>query len=154
VRHIVDDLGGGLRSGELRGVMIGGPLAGVIPPRLLDTPLGFEELSHISAGVGHGGIIAFDQRTSIPELVRYVFEFAARESCGKCPPCRLGCRRVQRIFDEIVEGKPAAPAIRRELIDILVALKLTSLCGLGSGAAEFADSVMLHYATELEPCFA
>jgi NADH:ubiquinone oxidoreductase subunit F (NADH-binding) len=154
VCHIVDDLGGGLRSGELKGVMIGGPLAGVIPPRLLDTPFGFEELNHISAGVGHGGIIAFDERTSIPELVRYVFEFAASESCGKCPPCRLGCRRVQQIFDDIVKGQPAAPAVRRELIDILVALKLTSLCGLGSGAAEFADSVMLHYATELESCFA
>ena len=35
VRHIVEDLGGGLRGGTLKGVMIGGPLAGVLPPDLL-----------------------------------------------------------------------------------------------------------------------
>jgi NADH:ubiquinone oxidoreductase subunit F (NADH-binding) len=153
VRHIVEDLGGGLKTGELTGVMIGGPLAGVIPPRLLDTPFAFEELRHISAGVGHGGVIAFDRQTSIPELIHHVFQFAAGESCGKCPPCRLGCRRVEQVFQAIVHGTPATAATRRQLIDILVALKLTSLCGLGSGAAEFADSVLLHYAPELEPCF-
>jgi NADH:ubiquinone oxidoreductase subunit F (NADH-binding) len=45
VRHIVEEIGGGLRDGAmLEGVMIGGPLAGMIPPHLLDTPFGFEEL--------------------------------------------------------------------------------------------------------------
>lgn len=153
VRHIVEDLGGGLKTGDLKGVIIGGPLAGVIPPHLLDTPFGFEELHAISAAVGHGGVVAFDERTSIPELVHHVFEFAARESCGKCVPCRLGCRRVERIFGKIAAGQSESYEVRRELIDILVALKTTSLCGLGSGTAEFADSILLHYAKELGPCF-
>ena len=45
----------------IRGVIIGGPLAGVIPPHLFDTPFGFEELHAIGASVGHGGIVAFDR---------------------------------------------------------------------------------------------
>ena len=70
--------------------MIGGPLAGVVPPGLLDTRFGFQELRAIGASVGHGGVIAFDEHTSIPELIHHVFSFAAYESCGKCTPCRLG----------------------------------------------------------------
>ena len=44
LRHIVEDLGGGLRTGELAGVIVGGPLAGVVPPALLDVPFTFEDL--------------------------------------------------------------------------------------------------------------
>jgi hypothetical protein len=36
VRHIVETLGGGLKAGTLKGVIIGGPLAGIVPPNLLD----------------------------------------------------------------------------------------------------------------------
>src|SRR6187549_543204 len=72
VRHIVEELGGGLRSGSLKGVIIGGPLAGIIPPHLLDTQFGFEELSAIGASVGHGGVIAFDEQISIAALVQHI----------------------------------------------------------------------------------
>ena len=71
---------------------------GVIPPDLLDTPLGFEELWAIGATVGHGGMIAFDEHTSIRDLMRHVFEFGAFESCGKCTPCRLGTRRIVELL--------------------------------------------------------
>jgi hypothetical protein len=82
IRRIIEDLGGGLQTGRIRGVIIGGPLAGVIPPSCFDTPLGFEELNGIGASVGHGGILAFDDYTSLQELVQHVFAFAAFESCG------------------------------------------------------------------------
>ncbi|HKI72341.1 MAG TPA: NADH-ubiquinone oxidoreductase-F iron-sulfur binding region domain-containing protein, partial [Verrucomicrobiae bacterium] len=102
VRHIIEDLGGGLRAGSLQGVIIGGPLAGIIPPRLLDTPFGFEELHAIGASVGHGGVVAFDEHTSIAELVHHIFSFGTYESCGKCTPCRLGSRRIEEIFRRVV----------------------------------------------------
>lgn len=98
VRRIVEELGGGLVSGPLRGLLIGGPLAGLLRPDQLDTPFGFEELQTLGASVGHGGIVGFGDETPIRELVRHVFEFAAEESCGKCTPCRLGSRAVERIL--------------------------------------------------------
>ena len=155
VRRIVEELGGGLRGGTLRGVLIGGPLAGIIPPHLLDTPFGFEELRSVGAAVGHGGVIAFDEHTSIPELVRHVFSFGAYESCGQCAPCRLGTRRIEQIFERALAAGPApdAAAARQEWLDIVSALKLASLCGFGTGLAEFAESVLRHFAGELEPCF-
>jgi NADH:ubiquinone oxidoreductase subunit F (NADH-binding) len=109
VRQILEELGGGLCDGTTRGVIIGGPLAGIIPPHLLDTPFGFEELHAIGASVGHGGIVAFDEHTSIPELVHHVFSFGAYESCGECTPCRIGSRRIEEIFGRILNSG-AAPA--------------------------------------------
>jgi NADH:ubiquinone oxidoreductase subunit F (NADH-binding) len=153
VRQIVEELGGGLRDGELKGVIIGGPLAGIIPPHLLDTPFGFEELHAIGASVGHGGIVAFDEHSSIPELVHHVFSFGAYESCGECTPCRIGSRRIEEIFERIVSSGAAPAANFDESQEIAAALKMTSLCGHGGGLGEFVDSVLRYYRDALEPCF-
>ena len=153
VRHIVEDLGGGLRGGALRGVMIGGPLAEVIPPHLLGTPFVFEELRAIGAEVGHGGVIAFDEHTSIPELVRHVFSFAAYESCGKCVPCRLGSRRIEQMFSPGPGGGGRGANDRSEWEAIVSALGLASLCGMGTGLADFAKSIQRHYGKELASWF-
>jgi formate dehydrogenase iron-sulfur subunit len=153
VRHIVEELGGGLRDGgRLKGVIIGGPIIGVIPPHLIDTPLGFEELGSIGAGVGHGGVVAFDEHTSIPDLVEHVFSFGAYESCGKCTPCRSGSGRIEELFTNALAGD-ATKADLQECRDLVTALKLSSLCGHGTGLARFAESILRYYPTEVEPCF-
>ena len=154
VRQIVEDLGGGLETGALKGVMIGGPLAGVIPPHLLDTPFGFEELAAIHASVGHGGVIGFDQHTSIAQLVHHVFSFGAYESCGQCVPCRLGSRRVEKILEQVISAGKAPKSKRAEFEEIVELLGRASLCGLGSGLAEFARTILLYYQEELDQCFA
>jgi NADH:ubiquinone oxidoreductase subunit F (NADH-binding) len=153
VRRIVEDLGGGLKTGSIKGVIIGGPLAGIIPPHLLDTLFGFDELRAIGASVGHGGVVAFDVYTSIPELIHHVFEFGAFESCGKCTPCRLGSRRIEEIFRSVLKSGDAPLKARMEWQEIILALRETSLCGLGSGLAEFAESALRYYGEELDPCF-
>ena len=153
VRHIIEELGGGLRGGgTLKGVIIGGPIIGMIPPHLVDTPLGFEELGAIGAGVGHGGVVAFDEHTSIPDLVEHVFSFGAYESCGKCTPCRSGSARIEDIFANAMAGD-ATKADLQECRDLVTALKLTSLCGHGTGLARFAESILRYYPEEIEPCF-
>lgn len=153
VRHIVEEIGGGLRGGgKLKGVIIGGPIIGMIPPNLLDTPLGFEELAAIGAGVGHGGVVAFDEHTSIPELMEHVFSFGAYESCGKCTPCRSGSGRIEEIFTNALGGD-ATKADLQECHELVTALKLASLCGHGTGLARFAESILRYYPTEVEPCF-
>jgi len=150
LRQIVEELGGGLRRGKLLGVMIGGPLAGLIPPRLLDTPFGYEELQAIGGAVGHGGVIAFSDDTSIADLVSEVFRFGALESCGRCTPCRVGSAELAHGFNAATSK---VPDIHRwhELID---SLAQTSLCGHGRGLAEFAHSIERHYPEELAACFA
>lgn len=146
IRQIVDQIGGGLASGTLHGVIIGGPLAGILPPRLLDTPFAFEELRAVGADVGHGGIVAFDEHTSIVDLLQHVFDFGAFESCGKCTPCRLGTRRVL----ELLDGKSGGG--KAEFQAITEALRATSLCAMGTGLGQFASSVLRYYERDLSAC--
>jgi NADH:ubiquinone oxidoreductase subunit F (NADH-binding) len=153
IRTIVEDLGGGLATGPIRGIIIGGPLAGVLPPRHFDAPLAFEELRELGASVGHGGLVAFDDTTSLRELVHHVFSFGAYESCGRCTPCRLGARSIEDM------ARTGAGAQETEwnlgtFEKIVSALRATSLCGHGTGMAEFADSVLRYYREELLACFA
>ena len=103
LREIVQQVGGGLASGTLRGLIIGGPLAGMLPPTHLDVPLAFEELRALGASVGHGGVIALDEHTTILELLHHVFSFGAYESCARCTPCRLGARHVERMSAPLSE---------------------------------------------------
>jgi formate dehydrogenase iron-sulfur subunit len=151
VRAIVEEIGGGLRTGSPKGVIIGGPLAGILPPSRFDTPFAFDELRAAGGAVGHGGVVAFDDRTSIVELLEQVFAFGAYESCGKCTPCRLGSRRAAALAEGMRAG---ARAPRGEIVSILQALADTSLCGHGTGLAEFGRSVLEHYAEELSECLA
>lgn len=150
VRRIVEEIGGGLRRGRLMGVMIGGPLAGLVPPGLLDVEFTHEALGAIGCAVGHGGVIGFADDTSVGALIAEVFRFGASESCGLCVPCRLGTADLARAFHEVVGGRTG---ITRERWDALVAaLEQTSLCGHGTGLAEFARSIERHYPEALAAC--
>ena len=149
VRDIVDGLGGGVTEGHLRGVLVGGPLAGILPAHLLDTPLAFDAMRAVGCEVGHGGVVALDGHTSIPELVHHVFRFGAYESCGKCTPCRVGAARIEALF---APGGPRGAAVVTEWRATVAALAETSLCGHGSGLAAFARSVMAHFGDEVDRC--
>lgn len=154
LRTIIDEIGGGLKTTAPKALIIGGPLAGLIHPSEFDTPLGFEELHAIGASIGHGGVVAFDQDTSMAELLAHVFAFGAIESCGKCTPCRLGSRRLESLFRKAANGERLDTAETAEVRALLDALIQTSLCGHGSGLAVFANSMFAKFGEELSSCFA
>ena len=154
LNEIVDEIGGGLRTGVIKALMIGGPIVGVAHPSEFDTRLGFEEMRDIGAAVGHGGIVAFDENTNMLELLAHLFEFGATESCGKCTPCRHGSRRVQQLLRQAIEGQSPSDSERTEIREILNAMRRTSLCGHGSGLSVLAESVSKKFAEEVRSCFA
>ena len=105
IRELVDDFGGGTRSGRpIRAVQVGGPLGAYFPQSLLDTPLDYEAMIRAKGMLGHGGIVVFDDTVDMARQARFAFSFCARESCGKCTPCRLGAVRGAETIDKIAEG--------------------------------------------------
>ena len=131
IRRLVEDFGGGVKSGrKLRAVQVGGPLGSYFPDSLLDTPLDYEAMLAAKGMLGHGGIVAFDDSIDLARQARFAFEFCAKESCGKCTPCRIGSVRGAETVDKIVAG------VRREenlelLRDLCAVLTDGSLCALG-----------------------
>ncbi|MEQ1440342.1 NADH-ubiquinone oxidoreductase-F iron-sulfur binding region domain-containing protein [Fontimonas sp. SYSU GA230001] len=151
LRELVEDIGGGLRRGVLRALMVGGPLAGLLPPALLDTRLGFEEMAAVGGAVGHGGVIAFADDSAIAEIAAQVFRFGASESCARCVPCHRGTPRIAAMFEREPGG---VRGDAREYAARIEALAATSLCGHGRGLAEFAMSLERHFPQELRACLA
>jgi NADH-quinone oxidoreductase subunit F len=144
MRELCEEIAGGMRDGRtLRALQIGGPLAGILPADLLDTRLEFDDLAAVGCMVGHGGIVAFDERTDMRALARHLLHFGASESCGKCFPCRIGLRRAHDMFaaQEAVD--------RTRLESLLEALELGSLCAHGGGMPAPIRSLLAHFPDEL-----
>jgi len=59
----------------------------------------------------------------------------------------------ERLFQQILETGRVPTHKKKECGEIASALAMTSLCGLGTGLADFAQSALRHYAKELESCF-
>jgi NADH:ubiquinone oxidoreductase subunit F (NADH-binding) len=144
LREICEGLGGGMRDGRaLKALQIGGPLGGILPAALLDTPLDFAPLAAAGCMLGHGSIVGFDDRTDMRALARHLLRFGARESCGKCFPCRVGLQRGL----ELVEAD--APVDRALLEELLETLEVASLCAHGGGMPAPIRSILRHWPEEL-----
>lgn len=145
VRELVEEIGGGTRSGRpVRAVQIGGPLGAYLPQSLLDLKIDYETMLANGAGVGHGGLVVFDDSVDLLEQARYAFEFCAEESCGKCTPCRIGAVRGVEVVDRIRGGIEREKNL--EVLDDLCALMVDgSLCAMGGMTPIPVRSALKHF---------
>ncbi len=147
LRELLYDFGGGSRSGRpLRAVQVGGPLGAYLPESHFDTVLDYEAFAAIGAGLGHGGIVAFDDTVDLAKQARYAMKFCAIESCGKCTPCRIGSTRGVEVIDRIRAGKKGQCASQIELLqDLCETMTHGSLCAMGSMTPIPVMSALRHF---------
>ena len=142
LRALLDDFGGGTRSGKaIKAVQIGGPLGAYLPPALFNTPLTYEAMAAIGAGVGHGGVVVFNENADMRAQARYAFAFCAHESCGKCTPCRIGSVRGAELLDE----ENPDLALVEDLCTVMVE---ASACAMGTMTPIPVRSAMQHFPDE------
>ena len=84
---------------------MGGPSGGCIPASLLDTIIDYKALGATGAIMGSGGMVVMDDSTCMVNMARFFLSFTAKESCGKCTPCRIGTTRILEILDRICQGE-------------------------------------------------
>ena len=143
LRELLHDFGGGSRSGRpLRAVQVGGPLGAYLPESQFDTVLDYEAFAAIGAGLGHGGIVAFDDSVDLAKQARYAMKFCAIESCGKCTPCRIGSTRGVEIIDRIRAGQLEQIELLQDLCDTMTH---GSLCAMGSMTPIPVMSALRHF---------
>lgn len=150
LRHVIFDLGGGIKDGKrFKAVQLGGPSGGCLPADLLDTPVDYESLAATGAIVGSGGMVVADETTCMVDLARYFLQFTQNESCGKCVPCRLGTKRMLETLDRIVNGEGREGDI--ELLEELGAYIIEgSLCALGGTAPNPVLTTIKYFRDEYE----
>ncbi|MFR7984351.1 MAG: NADH-quinone oxidoreductase subunit NuoF [Clostridia bacterium] len=148
LRHIIFDVGGGVRGGKkFKAVQIGGPSGACLTEEHLDLPLDFDSLKKAGAMIGSGGLVVMDEDTCMVEVARFFMNFTQNESCGKCVPCREGTRRMLEILEKIVAGKGEMSDLDmlEELSDTITS---TALCGLGKTAANPVVSTLKYFRDE------
>ncbi len=146
LRDLLYGFGGGSASGRpLRAVQVGGPLGAYLPESQWDVPLDYEAYAQISAMIGHGGLVAFDDTVDMARMARYAMAFCAIESCGKCTPCRIGSTRGVETLDRIAAGGPGREQQVHLLRDLCDTMLAGSLCALGGMAPYPVLSALNHF---------
>lgn len=142
---LVDDLGGGTRSGRpVKAVQVGGPLGAYVVPAQFDLPMDYEAFAAAGAMLGHGGIVVFDDSMDAAAMARFAMEFCAKESCGKCTPCRIGSTRGVEVIDRIRRGADADANLVL-LQDLCTTMTKGSLCAMGGLTPMPVQSALAHF---------
>ena len=154
LRKVLEDFGDGSFTGRpMKAVQVGGPLMSYMPEEQWDTPMDYEAFAKLGAGIGHGGVVVFDDTVDMGEQARFAMEFCSVESCGKCTPCRIGSVRGVEVIDRI-----RANENRDDNLELLVELCDTmvdgSLCAMGGMTPFPVQSVMKYFPEDLmaSPC--
>lgn len=83
------------------------------------------------------------------DIAKFFLSFTQSESCGKCPPCRIGTYQMLQILDKITSGHGEEGDIERlERIGKLVIEN--SLCGLGKTAPNPVLTTIRYFRDEYE----
>jgi formate dehydrogenase iron-sulfur subunit len=148
--EIVDDIGGGTKSGRpARAVQVGGPLGAYFPRKLFDTPFDYEAFAALDGLIGHGGVVVFDDTVDMAHQARFALEFCAIESCGKCTPCRIGSVRGTETMDKIIRGERVEANLAL-ITDLCQTLKFGSLCALGGFTPYPVMSAIRHFPEDFD----
>ncbi len=150
LRKVIFDIGGGMKKGrKFKAVQLGGPSGGCIPESLLDTPVTYEDIMQTGAIVGSGGMVVIDDYNCMVSVAKFFLEFTTDESCGKCPPCRIGTKVMHDKLVDITEGRGKEGDIEL-LADLAQDIINTSLCGLGQTAPNPVLSTIRYFRDEYE----
>jgi len=148
IREIIYGIGGGVPNGRaFKAVQTGGPSGGCIPASELDLKIDYDSLKVIGSMMGSGGFIVMDQDNCMVDIAKFFLGFTVDESCGKCPPCRVGTKRMLEILNRITEGL-GEPEDIDKLEKLAMSIKAASLCGLGQTAPNPVLSTLKYFRGE------
>ena len=130
LRDILTEAGVSLAEEEMRAIVVGGAEGGALPSSLLKTPYDFDPLEEAGAIVGSSIIELLPHTTCMVAWARERSRYLAKESCGKCVPCRLGVKRITGILEGIVSDLGVNGDL--DVLDEFAAyVPNGSLCGFG-----------------------
>jgi len=145
--------GGGIREGRaLKAFIPGGASAPWFYEEHLDLPLEAGAVGAAGSMLGSGAIVVMDETTDAVKAAWRVVRFFARESCGKCTPCREGTTWLERILRRIVDGqgRPEDVGLLLDVCDnispgIAWPPKQTTICPLGPSAVSPIASAVVRF---------
>ena len=149
IAAIVQQAGITVTADSARGIVVGGPEGGVLPPAQWNTSFDYEPLRQAGAIVGSGTIQVLGPQTCMVEWSRERTAYLAHESCGKCIPCRTGAKRIAGTLAGIMSdvGTSGDLDLLTEFADYVPD---GSLCGFGWHATHPLKTAMQYYPDDFQ----
>ncbi len=104
LRAVIDAVGSGPAAGRSVKAVFSGVANAVVTARDLDVPLSYEGFQAIGSGMGSAGFIVYDDTTCMVDAAYRFSRFLSIESCGQCPPCKLGSSAITEHLERIETG--------------------------------------------------
>jgi NADH:ubiquinone oxidoreductase subunit F (NADH-binding) len=104
LRAVIDAVGSGLVEGRSVKAVFSGVANAVVTARDLDAPVSYEGFQAIGSGMGSAGFIVYDDTTCMVDAAYRFSRFLSIESCGQCPPCKLGSSAITEHLERIETG--------------------------------------------------
>ncbi len=105
LREVIERIGGGTRRGRAVKAILSGVSNPVLSGARLDAPVSYEGLAAAGSGLGSAGFVVYDDTRNMLAVARMVSRFLYVESCGQCPPCKLGCGEITARLDRIANAQ-------------------------------------------------
>jgi NADH:ubiquinone oxidoreductase subunit F (NADH-binding) len=146
---IIHTFGGGVVGGKFQAVQVGGNSGAILPESLLSTPIDFDSLAAAGGCLGTGAVFVLNDTRDLPDIVKGMMSFFVHESCGKCTPCREGCRRL---YDFMVKFCAGRATVREAQVAAGLArvMNKAALCGLGQAAPTPVQTTMKFFPEQYE----
>ncbi len=144
---LVYGAGDGPAEGRSVGFVFSGASNAPITPRHLDVPLDFASFKQIGSGLGSGGMIVGDDTACVVHSTKVLADFLAVESCGQCPPCKLGTAGLSAGLGALGEGGDERDL--DEIVGWLSRVTDANRCGLGAGAQHLVDGLLAGFAAHV-----
>jgi NADH:ubiquinone oxidoreductase subunit F (NADH-binding) len=107
LREIIDAIASGMPAGRRVKAVFSGVANPVLRGDQLDIPLSYEGFQAAGSGMGAAGFIVYDETACMVEVARAMSRFLYVESCGQCPPCKLGSGEITEALQQIQAGNGA-----------------------------------------------
>ncbi len=105
LRDVIEVVGGGVAPGRRVKAVFSGVANPVITAQNLDVELSYEGFAAIGSGMGSAGFIVYDDSACMVDAAYQLSRFLWIESCGQCPPCKLGSGEITARLAAIESGQ-------------------------------------------------
>jgi NADH-quinone oxidoreductase subunit F len=109
----------------------------------------FDSLKKAGTGLGSAGTIVIDDATCMVAATLKFSSFFKNESCGQCPPCRMGTLNLATLMEKIERGEGSQKDLD-SLLQLCGFVKGTGYCTLVTGAAVLVQSSLKLFRQEFE----
>jgi NADH-quinone oxidoreductase subunit F len=135
--ELVYGFGGGFEAGRAPRAAVSGVSNGPLTAALFDTPMDFGSMQAVGSGLGSGGFVIYDDTVCMAQVAEHLSRFLWHESCGQCPPCKLGTGALTERFEALANGS-ADIGVLEEIGAWTSRVTDSNRCGLGAGQRALA----------------